>query len=147
MRQRPGNADVRAFCHGVEHGGKFFFRAHADAIHAGVDLDLCRCARALFRRNAFQREEHLGQEHHRGHIVFHCRFRRMNVGRAEHQDGRGHARLTQLRALFDQRHRQHIRPGLQRGLRNLHRAVAIGIRLDHRQHLCRAAASATSRTL
>ena len=66
-------------------------------------------------------------------IVLHDSLRRALLDAAEHENRRGNARLPQLDALFWDGDSQHIRPRLQRRLRDGHRPVSVCVRFDDGQ--------------
>ena len=101
--------------------------------HPGVHLDVHPQGAAAFHRlgAVFLR---LGLGGHRlgdvvGNQLGHHLRRRM----PQNQDGHGNAAVTQFPGLVQTGHRQIVRPQLLQFPGNLHRAVAVGIRLHHPQ--------------
>ncbi len=117
---------------------KRILAAHADASHAGIDLQMRARDRLLPLCRALERLEHLpagdgdgkSPPHSNPRIgggnAPHCKNRPRNSGRA------------QRKRLFEDGDSQHIRPRALKPLRNGKKAVAIGIRLDHGHRLCAA---------
>ena len=124
MRQAVDQLDQRA---------DLLRRAHADAAHTGIQLEvhLCRPAQPFARR--VQRQNARLVKHRLRKTTGDDRLRSLGLDAAQHENRRVDACLPQLRALLGNRHGQHGRAGLQRRARDLHRAVAVSVRLDHRQ--------------
>ncbi len=109
-------------------------RPHTVAAHARVELEVN--AGAAVRVPGGLREDldvrdvaHGGDD-----VVLKVDGRFLGVGWAEHEHRRGDPGLAQLDGFLGDGDAQQRRPGLERGLAHLNRAVAVGVGLDDGQH-------------
>ena len=131
MRKAAVEHDARQAVDQLRERHRFFLRPHADAAHAGIQLDvqlnlpmkLLACGAQ--RTNARLVKDHLRQAA-RGD-----RLRGGFLDAAEHKDRRVYSGLAQLCALLRDGDSEHIRAGLKRRARHLNRAVTIAVGLDH----------------
>ena len=112
---------------------RFLRRAHADAVHARIQLEVHLRASAELLPRLRQRADAALVKDHLRQIVLHDGLRRALLDAAEHENRRGNARLPQLDALLGDGDGQHIRPRLQRRLRDGRRPVSVCVRLDDGQ--------------
>ena len=95
---------------------RFLRRAHADAVHARIQLEVHLRASAELLPRLRQRADAALVEDHLRQIVLHDGLRRALLDAAEHENRRGN-----------------VRPRLQRRLRDRHRPVSVCVRLDDGQ--------------
>ena len=129
--ERAGQRQVRAGVQRGQHRPHLRLVPCADAAHAGIQLE-------VYLHPSLAHGG--GERPHRGRVadgqrqvVPGCQGPVLGQRGAKHQNWRMNAALPQRGALLRQRHRQPGGTGLQRGAGHLHRAMTVGVRLDHRQ--------------
>ena len=107
----------------------------AEAAHAGVelDVDLHRSARADRGGGISLGDGEV--RHGLRHVVFQDALGLISGREAQHQDGERDPVHAQLLALVEVRHGEIARAEPFKMLRHAHRAVTVGIRLDHAEEL------------
>ena len=117
--------------HEVHH----FVPAHADAVHARVDGQMVRRAQTHGIRGLRIFDGELGRVDRRHDLV--GEQQRDGAGRrlGEHKDRRVDQAFAQLDALVDRGDAQVVGAGVQRRLRNAHRAVAVCVGLHDGHHM------------
>ncbi len=114
LRQRPAQVVV----------------AEAEAIHAGIDLEVIAQRRAALRGAVLQRVAGGRARDRRRQVVIEHAVEIADAERAEDQDRRANAGLAEIDAFFDVRHRQHRRARGFECRRDAARAVTVGVGLD-----------------
>ena len=132
FQTRQGIAGLQIGQGGVQLGGG----AHCkpDASHAGVQLEVPLHPHP---RRLRRRAEGVGvvqRQNRRGEVIFGQNRRLCRVGVTQNQNGPGDAPAAQLQAFRHTAYRKGRRPGGLQGAGHHRRAVAVGVRLDHRAH-------------
>ena len=114
-------------------GRWIIFRMQADAVHAGIELEPYR---DRFAQDCLLDRFELPQRmHHAPEIMLDDQRQLIGFEEAfQQQYRRANPGGTQLQCFFNAGHRKPVSLGFQR-LGATHRAMAIGIRLDHRERL------------
>ena len=139
MLEHTGDVQPRqgiAGCHAGQGGVQFGGGAHrkADASHAGVQLEVPLHPHP---RRLRRRAEGVGVVEGKNRcskVVFGQNRRLCRVGVAQDQNGPGDAPAAQLQTFRHTAYRKGRRPGGLQRAGHHRRAVAVGVRLDHRAH-------------
>ena len=134
VRERAGALDaaVEVYCPAELHN---VLRQHADARHARVHGKVVLGNLVVRSRALAQREGELLRVHGRHDVELNELANAFQRRLREDQDGLADSRLTQGDALFHVRHGKLVRASPQHLVGAAHRAVAVGVRLDHAHHL------------
>ncbi len=107
--------------------------AHADAVHAGIDLEMVASRHGALGGGSAEAQRELTGRHRGDDVVVEEQIRRGGRRLREHVERRVDAGTTNLQRLVDRRHAEPIGTGGEGGSGHVQRAVSVAVRL-HDSH-------------